>query len=229
MNRNLKIFFGIVSLSWFLLFAHTGYAQNMSVGVKGGLNLSHMTKDINEPAFLMGVSPGLNFTYIYDTNYAITAELNFTMKGTKYWVTTNFNHLRLNYIELPILCQYYFLCNCCKGSHGLSFCKKEKPCHKNCAGFVPKVFIGPAVGYLIYAKDRDNDVKVLYKKVDLSLVGGIGFNKYMSKNLWLTFDTRYQLGLLDIRKDDNLKEKTGVLSFNLGLTYTLKSKEEEKK
>ena len=185
-------------------------AQNMSVGLKGGLNLSQMFGDINKPAFIMGVNSGLFYTYQLKKNYAFTAELNFTMKGTKYYNLTDFTHQRINYVELPILCQYYIIC-------------------EKLQGFVPKVFIGPAVGYMIYAKDFGVDAKNNYKKADFGLVAGMGFQKPFLYNTTFIFDVRYQYGLLDIVKASDINANLANLSFNIGLSYPLAAKAKEEK
>lgn len=220
-THSIAVAFFVVILTFSLAVNH-GNAQNMSFGPKAGLNLSKMYGDINRSAFIMGVNAGGFFTYQLDSHYAFTAELLFSMKGSKHFINTESMRKRLNYVELPILCQYYF------------------PLQK-WPGFYPKVFIGPSFGYMVYAGDYstatsiNTDIKKDCNKLEVGLLAGVGFHKSFIKNTTLIFDVRYQYGLLgvftdmDVLSDDNLNANMGMLSYNIGLSFPIVKKEKEEK
>lgn len=59
-------------------------AQELSLGVKGGLNMSKFTgKDFKDPAMKLGFNVGIAADYEFAPNMAIQSGLFFTTKGTK--------------------------------------------------------------------------------------------------------------------------------------------------
>jgi hypothetical protein len=184
-------------------------AQNMYAGIKGGINIAHMNGDINHPTFMNKGNIGFLYTYDLKKDFGFTGEVLFTMKGSKYFDTLSLFTKRLNYIEVPLSCHYY-----------IPLDMKD---------FKAKVFAGPSIGFLIYAHDKDQEVKSNYKKAELGLLGGAGFEKLVFKKYWLTFDIRYQHSLLNVSKINNYETSLGILSFNIGIFTLLPTGGEEKK
>lgn len=87
------------------------YDGNVSIGVKGGFNLS---KVFFVPNVRETLNPGMNlgvaFRYIEEQNFGLIAELNFQQRGWREnFDNLQFNYSRtLNYIECPLLTHIYF-------------------------------------------------------------------------------------------------------------------------
>lgn len=174
----------------FLLTISTAYAQESTVGIKGGINFSGMyTKEINDknlnPGFHIGVFNKISITDFF----AIQPELLYSVKGVKYTYDdfadgiTKFN---LNYIDFPVKLVFNL-------SENFS------------------LQAGPYFSYLINAKIK-TDAEVLnffditsedeidrenFNTIDYGIVAGLGFDLDP-----LIFGVNYNLGLNNIAKDD---------------------------
>src|SRR4051812_41735878 len=95
------------------VFAHclgvTLFAQNASLGLKGGLNVSTLN---NSNGSEMGSKVGLNaglLAHIHLTpSLAIQPEVVYSSQGAKYTVSNGEHKLNLNYINIPLQLQYMF-------------------------------------------------------------------------------------------------------------------------
>lgn len=153
---------------------------NFSIGPRIGLNLSNLTNSDNtevKPGMVIGVTS----TYSITETSGITFDILYSQEGTR----TNFDpqvKTNLNYLRLLAAYNQFF------GELGESF--------------RPKLYIGPALGFLTSAEtkigDNETDIKEGFNSIDLSLVGGIGFNYRIGKRQWLNVDGRYFLGLTDV-------------------------------
>lgn len=82
---------------------------NTEFGVKGGFNMSNLTKDdnVDDNNILYGFNAGLYATLPISDFVAIQPEILFTTKGTEYEYNNAFGSgntkFRLNYIEVPLL------------------------------------------------------------------------------------------------------------------------------
>ncbi len=195
-----------------VLFAFQAQAQEagtVSVGLRGGLNVSNFGGS--------GVSggnrykAGLNFgavgVYSVDSHWAVALEVNYSQKGNS---PVQNSFVKLNYLDIPIYINYFF------GQAG------EK--------FRPKVFLGPYVGVLMVAKTKvggieSGDLKSLYNPTDFGVLAGAGFHYKFSEtgDNWLIFDVRYAYGLSDLAKAGTGSSNAAnrALSFNLGVTFPL--------
>jgi hypothetical protein len=86
-----------------------------------------------------------------------------------------------------------------------------------------RIQAGPQIGFLINAKEKDNntnvDIKDGLNSVDLGIGAGLGYVHVASG---FGVDARYNLGVSDILKDNDLKSTNR--GFQIGLFYLIKHK-----
>jgi len=93
---------------------------------------------------------------------------------------------------------------------------------------VPSVFAGPCLGVLLKARDSYYDVnsgqsyyadiKDLFRDFDLGGAAGAGVDIKV-RNLWLLFDVRYYLGLMDVYRGADNSWKNSGLMVTAGLGF----------
>ncbi len=179
--------------SLFLLFSAT--AQDVHLGVKGGLNVSQLHfGDYSTSDSKVGVHLGL-LAHIHTSSrqWAIQPELLYSLEGAKN-VGTAGDTYNLNYLNVPILIQYLF-------DNGF------------------RIEGGPQIGFLLGANIKGNGVTVQdkgYKSTAFSIPLGIG---YLTSSGW-GLDARYVFGVSNI----NDIPRGGTIQsnvFQLGLFYQL--------
>jgi hypothetical protein len=169
-----------------LAFAQRG---NVEFGIKGGINLSDYSDNVNTSGFRTGFHVG-GLAHIHTSNpkLAIQPEIVFSTQGADFNEGTD----QVDYINIPFLIQYL-------GRGGL------------------RLETGPQIGALVSAKFDDNndveyDIKNRFKQSDLGWAFGIGFLSTSG----LGVDARYNLGLSDITKGrGNVKNRV----WQFGLFY----------
>lgn len=162
----------------FLMF--TAKAQNTYFGVKGGLNASSLHYDDNRSSDTkIGFNVGA-FAHIHASNtWAIQPEVIYSLEGAKSTLTGSNNKQTtdLNYINVPILLQYFF-------DNGF------------------RLEGGPQIGFLLSAKTKVGSVSVDnngLKSTSFSIPLGVGY----LTSTGVGFDARYVFGLSDINDDKN--------------------------
>ena len=92
--------------------AQTHYSSNVSLGIKGGADISRVFFNPSVPqSFAVGTTAGLAFRYIEENHFGLIAELNFSQRGWKesFEDAPHFSYSRtLNYISLSVLANIYF-------------------------------------------------------------------------------------------------------------------------
>lgn len=91
--------------------AQTHYTANISIGVKGGADLSRVsfTPSVKQ-SFALGMNGGVTFRYIEENHFGLIGEVNFEQRGWK----ENFEEYpykytrTLNYVQIPFLAHIYF-------------------------------------------------------------------------------------------------------------------------
>jgi hypothetical protein len=162
-------------LCFVTILSMTAFTQrgNVQFGIKGGINLSDYSDNVNTSGFRVGFHVG-GLAHIHTSNpkLAIQPEIVFSTQGADFNNGTD----QVDYVNIPFLIQYL-------GRGGL------------------RLETGPQIGALVSAKFDDNDgveydIKNNFKKSDLSWAFGIGFLSASG----LGIDARYNLGLSDITK-----------------------------
>jgi hypothetical protein len=165
--------FNLLTVLLACMIIGTASAQNVNIGIKGGLNLYTIAGDGDEgndykPSFHIGL---LGHIHMSD-NFALQPELVFSAQGAKYG---DDQKLDLNYLNVPVMFQYMF-------DNGF------------------RLQAGPQVGFLLSAEADGNDVKDNLNGTDLGLGIGMG---YVNPESNFGFDLRYNHGLSNINENDN--------------------------
>lgn len=168
----------------------TAAAQNINIGVKGGLN-SYTINNDNDSDFdsKIGLNIGLLGHIHLTDQYAFQPELVYSMQGA----TTGNTDIKLDYINVPLLLQYMF-------DNGF------------------RIQAGPQLGFLLNAEaENDNssaDIKDDFKSIDLGVSVGAS---YVHPPTGFGVDARYNLGLSDISESSNVASTNR--GFQVGVFY----------
>jgi len=189
--QKISLFFCALSLT------ATIFAQQASLGLKAGLNVSNLS---NSSGYDMGSKLGFNgglLAHIHLTpSLALQPEAVYSSQGAKYTVSGSEHTLSLNYINIPLQLQYMF-------DNGF------------------RLQTGPQVGFLAGVNDKVGDVETDYftsqdfKTVDFSWSAGLG---YLSTS-GLGVDGRYNFGISNINNVGSNVLHNNV--FQLGVFYML--------
>lgn len=166
-----RIFLIVIAL---MAFGVTN-AQKTRFGIKGGLNITTLTGDIDANS-LVGFQIGGFAEINVIERLAIQPELLFSTQGAdlQYIGGSRNPDLKLNYINIPVLAKFY----------------------------ITKKFTvegGPQLGFLVSAKFDSNDVKDSYRSVDTGFNFGAGYN--FTDNL--SAGIRYTVGISNVEKSTN--------------------------
>ena len=192
-------------------------AQEMSFGVKAGVNLANVGGDVDEDTDMkLGMHIGGFAEFMLSEKFAIQPELLFSMKGYKseyseaeMGVSVNYeNKVNLNYIDIPIMAKYYIV-----------------------EGF--DVHAGPQIGFLMsakgkskasatvmgqhYSEETEEDLKDFMNTIDFGLGFGVGYKLDMG----VFFNARYNLGLsniFDVDTDD-FSVQNNVIQISAGYAF----------
>lgn len=111
-----KVVIGIFCMSTMFatglsLKAQTHYQSNVSIGLKGGAEMSRVFFNPGVHQGLpFGTIAGVQFRYIEENHFGLIAELNYAQRGwSENFEDAPYNYRRtLNYLQLPILAHIYF-------------------------------------------------------------------------------------------------------------------------
>ena len=204
----MKRFFFVAAFG-ILAAASSACAQQMMIGVRGGVNLADQywsSPNYNNITIHLGVLAGMQADYRFDSTWAISFQALFDQKGSEAPVEAANGPAGSggatwtgNYIEVPILVKassspstssiYFFV----GPSVGLLLSNTEVLG----GGYFPYgVAVGPAT---VNISDSTN-------KLDLSIVGGIGISFPFKSGIQLFGDVAYAYGLLntDNYRNDNV-------------------------
>lgn len=173
-------------------------AQSVKFGVKGGLNISRITKTDGVKS-LAGFNAGALVNFALDENWAIQPEVLYSAQGTKarqsaFWGLVNTSStLKLNYINIPVMVQY---------------------------NIVPEFYLeaGPQLGILAAAKLKSGDISVNVKDRMKSVDFGLGFGFGYKFDMGLGISGRYNFGLTNVYDSKNADGKNSVAQ--IGVFYT---------
>jgi hypothetical protein len=177
--------------------ANAQIGDQTSIGPRIGVNFSNVS-NVDGSESLTGLAIGLTSTYSISEATGLTVDLMYSGEG----YTLDGNDLKLNYLQIPIFFDLFF------GELG------DK--------FRPKVYAGLTPGFLLSAKQNDNDVKASINGFNIAAAGGLGFNYKVGNRIWLNTDLRAFLGLSDIRQDViGDKVANNNIQLSIGLAYGL--------
>jgi len=181
-----------IAIAMTIMFTGTLSAQNVNIGVKGGLNVYNVSNS-SEYNAKAGVHLGL-LGHIHLPNtakWALQPEIMYSTQGAR--IGDSDNRLNLDYLNVPVLLQYMF-------DNGF------------------RLQAGPQLGFLVGANrvtgGNKVDVKDDFKAIDLGLSFGAS---YVHPPSGFGIDARYNLGLTDINARDNNEYRNN--GFQLGVFY----------
>lgn len=178
------------------------YAQaQLAIGVKGGLNFAKQDVEDISAKNRTGFHGGA-FALIKLTKIGIQPEIIYSQQGSKFTYDGQDLESNFSYVNIPVMLKLYLIA-------GLN------------------LQAGPQFGFLTSAKAddydeatkqlvKDQNVKEFYKKSDVSLGLGAGWDLPFG----LTVDARYNLGLSKI-EDDATQAATKNQVFQISLGYKL--------
>jgi Outer membrane protein beta-barrel domain len=180
-------------------------AQDISFGVKGGLNLSTTSYD-PEPDVGIGLRPGVVLggfvNFPLGSRLAIQPEGFFSQKGNKLELPDTDLTVELDYIEVPILLQYAF-----SSSPGRGFFVFGGPS----IAFKIDAEVGATVGEEEDEFPIDDDVE----DFDIGVTAGAGYNFGL-----YTIDGRYTFGFSNTNVDKVLpKSRNLTIAILLGVHF----------
>ena len=165
-----KLLFLLVAVcSTFLVNAQKSKREEgIKIGIKGGLNVANVFGDVKDNDFRTSIHVGLLAEIIVSDKFSIQPELLYSGQGYLYTTPAYSNKLKLDYINLPVMCKFYL--------------------YKNSLAFEA----GPQVGFLVSAKNSEKNTIIRdANKVDFGL--GAGLNYELKSGVF--FQGRYNLGL----------------------------------
>lgn len=192
--KKISLFFCTLFLTATLL------AQNSSIGLKAGVNISNIENSGANMGSKVGFHGGLLAHVHLAPSLALQPEVVYSDQGAKYTIDGTEHALSLGYINVPLQLQYMF-------NNGF------------------RLQTGPQVGFLANVKDKvtsnhettDFFTSQDFKTVDFSWSAGLS---YLSAS-GLGVDGRYNFGISNINNFGNNVMKNNV--FQLGVFYMLNS------
>lgn len=172
----------------------TTNAQN-AVGIKGGVNIASLS-EFSGRSRVSGHG-GLFLHHTINKNWCFQPELLFSGEGQRYFSNGAEHTLALDYLQLPLMIQYY-------------------P--------VPNIYLeaGPQIGVLISARDKVNEfdephanVKGDFSTAQIAL--GIGAGLKASEKI--IFYGRYNFGLTDVTVFDNIVDHSRVGQLGVAIRF----------
>ncbi|MEN2414852.1 porin family protein [Flavobacterium mesophilum] len=167
-------------------------AQDVKFGVKGGLNFANLGGDADGDgvtSFHVGALAEIKLT----DKFAVQPELLYSGQGSDFGEGGFDSTLKLSYLNLPIMAKYYV---------------------------IDKLSLeaGPQIGFLLSAKNEDEDVKDSFKSVDFGLNFGAGYD--FTEHFFA--GVRYNVGLsniADVPDEADFKTTNGVFSVSVGYKF----------
>lgn len=187
------------SIILLLAASSTLYAQEYSLGLKGGVNISNFTNvktagDVSKQV-LIGFYAGGFINFWVGSNFCIQPEAMVSTAGAKFKSTDGTDTYKLTYLTIPIMAKY-----------------------KSDGGFY--VEAGPQVGFKLSESIPDETFEKFAKGLDLSIGAGLGYQSPGG----LGIGARYMVGLSKVGDfdasegiDPNFKNSV----IQVGISYTI--------
>ena len=210
----------LLAIAYSIALAPAGaWGQEITLGVKGGLNISNLSVDAPDDPDL-GFDSQTDFLvggfaqFAFGQHFALQPEVFYSKKGARSRDDDPATTLNLNYLEIPVLLM-------------TRLASRESPIY-------PILYAGPSVAFETRCQvtGEEDGVSVSFDcddpllggelqtaKTDLGLVFGGGLEILFSK-LTIQLDARYNLGLTNLNEGEDAAEvsvKSRTWSFMLGL------------
>lgn len=190
-----KLFLAVVAM----MVSAATFAQNevgqLTIQPKVGVNIANIT-DVDDADPRIGLAAGAEFEYGLTDNIGLSAGVLYSMQGVKTTIVDADCTLKLDYLNVPILANFYVA-----------------------KGFAVKLGVQPGFKLSSKAKakgsgaSKEVDVDGI-KSVDLSIPVGLS---YQYQNI--VFDARYNWGVTKIV--DDADSKHSVFQITVGYKFSL--------
>jgi len=179
----------VTLLSLFFLKANGQHA----LGIKGGVNIANLSGFTGNSR--VSAHGGIFLHHTINSNWCFQPELLFSGEGQRYVDNGEERTLALNYLQLPLMIQYY-------------------PS--------PQIYLeaGPQVGVLINAEDKGNEATHLNVRDDFStaqIALGVGLGFKASDQVILY--GRYNFGLTDVTRFDDIVDHSRVGQLGVAIRF----------
>ncbi|WP_338840541.1 porin family protein [Flavobacterium ginsenosidimutans] len=181
-------------------------AQDVKFGVKGGINLSNLTGDIENTSSKVGFQVGGFAEFKLADKFSVQPEVMYSLQGAKIKESGEFysyeGNINASYLNIPVLAKYYVV-----EKLGLE--------------------AGPQIGFLLSAKNKweesDNgekysgkeNIKDNFKSTSFSLNIGAGYD--FTENI--SAGVRYNFGVSNISDFKDEKIHNNVISLSVGYKF----------
>lgn len=200
-----------IYLSLILILPLMAQAQQWSVGGSAGMSLSnYKAKTPWKEVSNMGFSFGAKGFTRFNANYGLTVELHYVQKGYFHKVCDEiYDKLEANYLEVPVMMDYTVII----------------PSLQN---WKAHLNVGIYTAYWLSGKYKMKGFDQTSEDFDFKKSEATRFDfgpnaggriEYVLKNGSLSLDFRYELGLLDLQKQDNDNTKNTNRAFIVGVTF----------
>jgi len=196
MKKGLLVCAAVLVLAVFIA-APVSAATNIKFGIKAGASSSNVkwSDDFGDETSVTELTFGGFVIFELSPTLAIQPEINYLVTGEQWDITEGTNVENFTYLHVPILLRARLM-------------KEGK--------FVPVVFAGPAVGFLLSAKDGGEDVKEWFKSTDFGLDLGLGAEIALG-TMKALLDFRYYMGLTNVYSAPDL------VIMELPMDFTMKN------
>lgn len=194
--------------------AQTHYASNVSLGVKGGIDLSRVTFTPSvKQNFAMGMNAGVTFRYIEENHFGLIAEVNLEQRGwSENFEEYPYEYTRtLNYVQIPFLAHIYF------GRRGRFFFNAGPE-----IGFMIGVSTSANFDYHNLSSIKDFPIRTTYQyemaaenKVDFGISAGLGGEFSLNKRHSIYIEGRFYYGLGNVLKSGRTENFRGSNSMSI--------------
>lgn len=207
--------------------AQTHYSSNVSVGAKGGVDISRVFFNPGvRQSFAIGVNYGFTFRYIEENHFGLIAELDFVQRGWKEDFEEHpFNYSRtLNYLELPVLAHIYF------GRRGRFFFNAGPQIglflsESSKSNFNPEE-IEKIEGFPIRNRTNYQLTMPVTQKLDYGISAGLGGEFSINQKNSLYLEARFYYGLGNIfraKRTDNFRGSNQMsIMASIGYWFRIK-------
>lgn len=207
--------------------AQTHYASNVSIGAKGGIDLSRIFFNPSvHQGWLVNPTLGVRVKYIEENHFGLIAEVNWVRRG---WAE-NFEglpfhyHRNLDYIEIPVFAHIYF------GGKARFFLNAGPQIafrvgESVSANFDPENILNIPD---FPNRNRRNDqlTEKVTQKVDYGISAGLGCEYYINPHNAIDFEARYYFGLGNVfasgRQDTFRASNSMYISLTFGYWFRVK-------
>jgi hypothetical protein len=161
-----------------LVVAPAAAANSFNFGLKAGVSLSNIAWNDDDGLEKMLIRPTFGAFALYNLSptLAIQVDLDYMTTG-EWWQDEGKITESFNYLHIPVVLKFKL------ASEGK---------------FVPFLLAGPAVGFLLSAKENDIDIKPWFKSTDFGADLGFGAEMAAGEKMKAFLEARFYLGLTNV-------------------------------